>query len=388
MIPGLLLPAGLAALAALLIPLVIHIARRTEQRTILFAALRWLEARPRPRAQRRLDELALLAARLALLALLALYLAQPVIWNVQDRRPVIAVMPVLGRAAVPAPQIEGRRAVWLAPGFPPFSAPLPTQSAKPAKISSLLRQLDAELPAGAALDVFVPATLDDADGERPRLSRAVRWRVLSDPGPAASKQSLPPPPLVVRYAPDGAARARWFRAAAQAWVEPGVAPAFEADTIARPIAQGAHNVIWLAPGPAPEALIEWVRRGGVALLAHDAKLPAQGEAVTLWQDAEGAPLITSEALGAGRVLRLQRPLVPAAMPALLEPDFPRVLARLLQPTPPPTRVRAFDYAPLLVKAARPDRAYFPLQAWFALAAALMFILERWLATRARPAAPP
>ncbi len=385
MTPGLLLPAALGALGTMLIPLAIHIARRTERRTLIFAALRWLEPRPRPRAQRRLDELMLLAVRLSLLALLALYLAQPVLWDAQDRRPMVAIMPVLGRAVVPAQQIEGRRAVWLAPGFPPLTAPVPS---KTASVSSLLRQFDAELPPRAALDVLVPATLDGVDAERLQLSRAVRWRVLADPAPPGSKRALPPPPLVVRYTPDGVSRVRWFRAAALAWAETGAAPAFEADVIARPIAPGTRYVIWLAAGPVPETLTHWVQSGGTALLAHDCVLQPQAQAVTHWQDAQGAPLMTSESLGAGRVLRLQRPLEPAALPALLEPDFPRVLLRLLQPAPPPTRVRAVDYAPAFGGAVSIDRPFQSLQSWFALMAALTLLLERWLATRARPAAPP
>ncbi|TQT81878.1 hypothetical protein DB758_11845, partial [Xanthomonas perforans] len=45
----LLFPTGLAALAALLLPLLIHLARRSEHRPTDFAALRWLRALPRPR---------------------------------------------------------------------------------------------------------------------------------------------------------------------------------------------------------------------------------------------------------------------------------------------------------------------------------------------------
>lgn len=382
---GFLFPAALIALGALLIPLAIHLARRAERRVVLFAALRWLEPKPRPRAQWCLDELLLLAVRLGLLAIIALGLAQPVLWNVQDHRPMIAVMPALGRDVVPTSLAEGHRAVWLAPGFPPLTAPVPTQTAR---ASSLLRQLDAQLPRGVALDVFVTATLDDADADRLRLSRAVRWRVLPDPVPAQSQRAWPPPALVVRYAPDGVSRVRYFRAAAQAWAPAGASPAFEADTSTHPIAPKARYVIWLAPGPLPETLVRWVQQGGVTLLAQDCQLQAREVPVAVWQDGKGAPLMTSEPLGAGRVLRLQRPLTPAAFPALLEPDFPRVLARILQAPPPPTRVRAVDYAPAHEESLPVDRPFQSLQAWFALSAALMFLLERWLATRAKRVAGP
>ena len=62
-----LFPAGLAALATLLLPLLIHLARRDEQRLIDFAALRWLSAKPRPRRRIRFDEWPLLLLRLLLL---------------------------------------------------------------------------------------------------------------------------------------------------------------------------------------------------------------------------------------------------------------------------------------------------------------------------------
>ncbi|WP_262422163.1 BatA domain-containing protein [Brevundimonas denitrificans] len=115
MTPALLLPMALAALLALAIPVVIHISRRTESRVIDFAALRWLTPSPRPRRRPRIDERLLLLLRLLLLAALALWLARPVLWGVEDARPVIAVAPGLD----PAPVIEAAprdaRLVWLAP---------------------------------------------------------------------------------------------------------------------------------------------------------------------------------------------------------------------------------------------------------------------------------
>ncbi|MBC7991570.1 MAG: BatA domain-containing protein, partial [Luteimonas sp.] len=68
---SLLLPIGLAALAALLLPLLVHLARRSEQRLVPFAALRWLQAKPQPRRKRRFEEHWLLLLRLLLLAALA-----------------------------------------------------------------------------------------------------------------------------------------------------------------------------------------------------------------------------------------------------------------------------------------------------------------------------
>ena len=95
-----LFPAGLAALAALLLPLLIHLARRDQQGPLDFAALRWLRAEPRPRSRLRFDERLLLALRLLLLALLALWLARPALHGVEDRRPFVAIMPGVAAAAM------------------------------------------------------------------------------------------------------------------------------------------------------------------------------------------------------------------------------------------------------------------------------------------------
>ena len=83
MTPALLLPAALAALGALLVPLLIHLARRSQRQPTVFAALRWLRSEVRPQRRIRLDELLLLALRLLLIALLALWLARPVLFGGQ-----------------------------------------------------------------------------------------------------------------------------------------------------------------------------------------------------------------------------------------------------------------------------------------------------------------
>src|SRR5690606_32397718 len=99
--------------------LVIHIARRTEEKPTDFAALRWLRQKPRPKSRLRFDERLLLAIRLLLLALVALWLAQPAVFGAADSRPYVAVVPGVDLAR--AGEIEGqavadyRRAHWLAP---------------------------------------------------------------------------------------------------------------------------------------------------------------------------------------------------------------------------------------------------------------------------------
>ena len=60
---SLLLPLGLAALAALVVPILIHLVRRPEHQLIDFAALRWLSERVRPRRRLRFEDPWLLLAR-------------------------------------------------------------------------------------------------------------------------------------------------------------------------------------------------------------------------------------------------------------------------------------------------------------------------------------
>ncbi|MGJ3627505.1 hypothetical protein AB5I41_12040 [Sphingomonas sp. MMS24-JH45] len=144
--------------------------------------------------------------RLLLLTLAALWLAQPVLTGAPSCGSVAA-------AVVPgAAPVEGT--VWLAPGFPPVSEPVP---AGPVPAASLVRELDARLPEGASLTIRVPAVIEGADAERPRLSRRVEWRVMPGSMAATPAVAARAPQLAVR---DGGAagglphrlrRGRWDR---------------------------------------------------------------------------------------------------------------------------------------------------------------------------------
>ncbi len=384
MTPALLLPMALAALLALAIPVVIHISRRTESRVIDFAALRWLTPSPRPRRRPRIDERLLLLLRLLLLAALALWLARPVLWGVEDARPVIAVAPGLD----PAPVIEApprdARLVWLAPGFPALGDAAPPASTGTV---SLIRQLDAELAPDAPLDVVVPPLLEDADAERPRLTRPVTWRV-SDQA-AAAEQPMPAaaPALTVRHSAEARDSVRYVSAAASAWSPPDAEPALDVAAVDQPLGPETRHLVWLATGPLPEAVADWIADGGVALLPHDARLDLDAPPVPVWSDAGGRPLATAGVRGRGRVVQFTRALEPAAMPQLLDADFPDALERLLVPPVTPSRVAAADHAPLTGA-----RAYalppLDIRPWLALLIALLFAAERWLATSARRGAAP
>lgn len=376
-----LIPAALAALAALLLPLLVHLARRSEQRPTQFAALRWLRQKPKPRHRIRFDEWPLLLLRLLLVLLLALLLAAPALHGGQSDAPYVAVVPGVdvAQARKTMPEREARWH-WLAPGFPAIDA---VDSPSSAPVTSLLRELDANLPPGVALTVFVPAQLQDADGQRVVLSRNVEWRALPGAMPARPAIADAAPTLAVRADASREASVRYLRAAHAAWQGPGKATTFDEAPPSRPLATATRTLAWLVPGAVPDHVREWVRKGGTVLLDPDAAFDGAAAMTALWRDDTGAALIEGTTFGAGRVLRFARAPVAGSMPQLLDATFPQRLRALLAPPAlPPTRVGAQWHAPATGGPAFPVMPR-DLRPWLALLIAFVFLVERWLATGAR-----
>jgi hypothetical protein len=315
-----------------------------------------------------------------LLALLALVLARPVLRGATGARAWLAVAPGADPAAARAQAPKGAQARWLAPGFPDLGRPAPAGGAP---ISSLLRELDADLPRAATLTVAVPAVLQGVDAQLPRLSRTVAWRVLPGASPLAGAASpAAPPALVIRVAPGFETSARYLHAAAAALApSPAAAAATDAGPSSEALPQGALAIAWLAPGPLPAAVRDRVARGAVVVLPVGASIDGMGPATPLWRDAEGRPVVEGGGLGRGRWRRFTRPLDAGAMPELLQPDFPARLAALLaDPPPPPARVEARDVHPLAGARGGDPPAEDPIPV-LALLAAAVFAIERFLATR-------
>lgn len=380
---GLLAPLGLAALAALVVPILLHLVRRLELTRTEFAALRWIGARTRPERRLRLERPWLLLLRLALLAALALLLARPV-WEsapTASGEGWILVAPGVTRAAARA-AAEGLNGEWrwLAPGFPSF------EQASPARVplASLLREADARLPAGQPLRVIVPAEVAGVDGERPRLTRVIDWYVV--PGRMAEGSDRPAGSwqLMVRHAPEATGALRYLRAVVAAFNadEPGCC-SLDIAPLDAPIPAGARRLAWL--GPQTAALQEWIEHGGVALVS--AAGGSSGE--PLWRDAAGRVLARSIPRGQGRVIALGGALAPSDLPLLLDADFPqRLRAAFDGPALPPDRATAAQARPTtgdaVMRAASPDPARLrPLDPWLAMLAALLFLAERLVATRRR-----
>jgi hypothetical protein len=381
---ALLAPLGLFALAAFALPLLIHLVRRLELTTTEFAALRWVAERVRPRRRLRFERPWLLLLRLALLALLALLLARPVLLApAAPTRPWVVVAPGAERnaahAAVSAVTADWH---WLAPGFPRWDEAVPSENVP---LSSLLRELDADLPAQTALTVIVPQELAGLDGERPRLAHALDWRVVpghmqgSDPTASAT-----PVRLAVRYAADAEAAVAYLRAAVAAWnLREPHRYELDAEPASAAIPDDASWLVWLAPST--PALTQWIERGGIALVAGDANAGGQ----PIWHDGHGRAIAHSESSGRGKRIALGGAFVPSDLPILLDADFPdRLLAAFAGAPRAPTRAPAAAARPspeagTASAEARSLATAQPLDAWLALLIAALFLLERAVATRTR-----
>ena len=373
---GLAFPLGLLALLGLALPLLVHLARREQQQPTMFAALRWLRAVQRPRQRLRLEHWLLLALRLALVAGLALLLAAPWFKNDEAGPPQVLVHPALPLPEAP----QGAELRWLAPGFPPIESTV-TDARVP--FASLLREADAMLPPGQALIVHVPATLDGADGERPRLSRPVQWQVSDQTAPVPNEPAETSlPTMALRHGPETAGQAKWLAAAQRAWRTASEDADTADETPATPDAPWPADtqvLAWLGDGELPANVLDFARDGGTLLIADTTTWPVDDAGQVTWRGEDGSARLRAARLKAGRVLQFTQPLAPSGFPELLDPRFPRwLLQQVRLPPPAPQRVEATHHAPLA------DGPSFtpppsPLAPWLAVLLAALFVVERWLA---------
>lgn len=362
------LPAMLWTLAALAVPLLLHLVRRERRQRTVFAALAWLDPRQRPRRRLQLRDWLLLLLRLLLVVAFVLLLAG---LQRDDPAAPAAVTLVHPSLAPPAGEpAEGEAWHWLAPGFPGTDTPAPPV---PRDVASLLRDIDARLPAGSLLRVQVPAVLDGLDDEPLTLSREVDWQVRDDRAEPPSVPIAPAPALALALRGDPAdAGWRWLRAVHAAWQVGAGAPK-SPDLGAIDAAPPAPDTVlaWTSAAPANEATLTWAADGGTLLLDAATPWPLARTPVAL--DADG--WLQGAGHGAGRVLQWRHALQPAALPALLEPDFPARLRAHLMPLPAPARADARVLAPLTGAAAPtppPQTLDVPLL-WLLLA---LFAVER------------
>ena len=199
----LLTPFALLALAGLLVPVAIHLWNRRPGREVAVGSLRWLAAGANRRLRNlKLEQLWLLLLRAALLAVLAVAVAEPV-WRQRQpasRGQVLLSPEVVGQPAFAAlrPSLDSLRrrgyvVRWLATGF----ARVPRAAwradsvgqagysraalANPSQLADFnwarVQQATEVFP-GQPLMVVTPATLRNFQGTHPPLPAAVTWQML------------------------------------------------------------------------------------------------------------------------------------------------------------------------------------------------------------------
>lgn len=373
------LPLGLTALAALLVPLLLHLDRRRALRTLPFAAMRWIGDRQRPRRTWRLSEWLLLVLRLLLVACLALWLAQPLLrgWGAGERW--LAIVPGVAASEIAAAAVEADRIVWLAPGFPAHDQPQPlTQGAT----ASLLRELDARLAEDDHLQVLVPTELSGLDAAAIELSHLVDWRVVA--GSQLLPEVVAASPhrrvLALRHADDVDATLPFLRAAVASWANSeSLAVEFDEGPQDRALPAHADALIWLGDAPTPAALA--LAEDGATLLHIPSHASLSDAAASTNERAAWPP--TAQRFGRGWGLHLETPLDPRTLPELHSAEFPGMLHRVLfGDAPPPSRADAEDVRPSHADASIPPRET-PLRPWLAWIVAALFLLERVLASGRR-----
>lgn len=396
---GLLFPAALAGFAALALPLLIHLTRRSDRQLLDFAALRWLRAKQRARRRLRIDEWPLLVLRLLLLAALVLLLAQPVRFGASRQQPWVVAVPGADPATLSdEPALRDASWHWLAPGFPSFDSAMPPA---PTATASVLRELDASLAATQPLTVVVPEHLAGLDAERIVLSRRVDWRIVKARTQATNAQAAAAMPrtLAIRYDPDHAEISRYFTAAGKAWNasnEASVAHASQpapmmgsagVDSAGTDVALTANSdwLLWLSSAALPPAIERWLADGGSVLRTGDAAARTD-DAVEIWHSAATDTRISAQRHGNGRLLIMHGAIDLAHLPELSNPEFPALLHSWLSaPARAPDQALARDMTPTQGIAGWPARGTSLRELMIWLIAAL-WLLERVLATHRRKAA--
>lgn len=357
-------PVWLAALGALAVPLAIHLWSHRARRPIRVGSIRLLTGMP-PAARRavRLRDPWLLALRLALLAALALSLADPY-WAPRSRRAgtwaLLSEEALSDRALIDSLRDAGAELRLLDEGSPNYW--------------SWLAEADRLAPPGTRFLVAAPLVADRFRGSRPAISAPVTWREVSAAAPRGAPPAAQPSRRVVILA-DAAHTddARYLAAAIQA--------AAQTTGLAADVTRGSPQD---ASARATDA--DWI-----LWLTTDGAAPAgSGPVVPVWSDASGAPLLSVARDGRALAFRLHARISPERA---LAPEFIAAVAAWWGgPVPGPGAVvpRITPAQATPAAAAAPPRRATPAGA-VALAvplwvlAALALAVDRWLARRRRRA---
>jgi membrane protein implicated in regulation of membrane protease activity len=373
----------LLGLAAVAIPVAIHLLSRKEALRVRVGSIVHLEAAA-PKHVRRLalTDIPLLLLRAAITVLLALLLTRPV-WRSDVTEPRHLVL-----AAPDAVSPRTRQIVdsLIAAGYERI--PLSTDDYWDA-----LRTADAQLAEGSRIAVVAPARLAMLWGERPALRTPVdwfdvetvtarEWRVAahrrgpdsvrivtahSEAGQTSFVQrvvardtaAVPQERHVVVWIVHDAERledARYVEAAARAAAEhAGLDATITIHASSSSLTGPDPDVIfWLTPTPVPPAVQNLVDRGstlfrdatskrfsataqrvygvGIDEAARPVLFRRAGDdaaGAVVWRDGQGIPLLRAERVGQGLRLRFASRLHPAWTDVVQRPVFPELLVGLL-----------------------------------------------------------
>lgn len=188
-------PAWLAGLAALALPVAIHLLSRGRQRRVAVGSTRWLAPAETLRARRvRPSRWWLLALRCLLIAALVLALADARlgVGATSDAARWLLVAPEVAaaRARLEADNAEAYQALdaartagvemrWLTPGMPAGDVAKPPPVVG-AGLWSLLHEADALAPPGTAFVVLAAERGSVLSGERAEIDRAIEWHSVTD----------------------------------------------------------------------------------------------------------------------------------------------------------------------------------------------------------------
>lgn len=361
-------PLGLVSLAVLLVPVLIHLARRKPDRPVRIGSLRHLPPGSAPRrARSRIIEPWLLAVRMLLLASLALLIAQPFLRSAAPRHgpQSVLVLP----AGLPVDSLR----LLLPHGDSLRSTSVELRHLPMDDLWSELAELDAGLPEGSSIAVVAPFELP-VGGGRPTLSSAVTIHRFDAPARRSSATETSLRTIRVQIAADPQ-----FRTAAARLVAGLRAVAdLRGDSLA--LIEGAGvpaEIDWLIrlsdSAPAPDHLA--IVRAGTTLLTSAAR-DSQFDAVTL------------ERLDRGRILS-----APMLADPPLDGTFPELLARIwpdpgtLTPTNPESRrISTAQLLPARAARAPSGNRGMALDKLLLALAFGLFVLERWMAHRPPPMA--
>lgn len=414
---SLMAPAGLFALAALAIPLLIHLFSRSRGKRVLVGNIALYRQAQRQRVtQVRVVQWLLLFLRLVLLALAALLLAGLMRKGLETLPGNTAYVTAqwLEATTDPAAELAAFDAAFV---LAPDARGLPGVDANGVSDPwSLLAERLASVRHTGDVHVFARGVAGQFPREAPAPGATLTWHL--DPSPV---DPVPPARVQVQvvHAPGRERDAAEVVAALEALSDQRRVPlTIGRSTTDQPVprpdsGRERRALIWLGDEPAPETLLEewgpgvWLedRRPVADAPPAEARLPrfpqlefptrvggsggtVREEETVLWSTARGRPLLRETRLGAVRRLVFEDRLGADGLTA--QAAFPEILLRLL------LGERAWNaglaHAPVDPTAAmgrtRPaqDGPGRPLAPWLALAIALLFVLERWLSER-RPGAP-